>query len=112
MADTQELERDVPDTEEPEAAPAVLSAEWIDRIEGLLTSDRTDELRELVEPLPPADVADLHQQPAFPHRVFVGDDNAPVFAVIPTDFGHTATFSLKEPCALRDSVKFCLNEPR
>lgn len=69
MADTQELERKVPDTEEAEAAPAILSTQWIDRIEGLLDAGSADELREQVEPLPPADVADLLEALSSENRV-------------------------------------------
>jgi len=59
MADTQELEPKTSPDGDAEAAPAVLSAEWIDQVEELLEAGNAEDLRDLVEPLPPADVADL-----------------------------------------------------
>ena len=57
MADTQQLDPTVGDVEED--APLVLSPEWIDQVGVALEARDADEIRALVEPLPPADVADL-----------------------------------------------------
>ena len=60
MADTQELDPKTPADDDAEGAlPPVLSTEWIDQVEELLEAGNSEELRDLVEPLPPADVADL-----------------------------------------------------
>ena len=57
MADLQELDPVVID--DAEDAPLVLSPEWIDKVGDALEAGDADEVRTLVDPLPPADVADL-----------------------------------------------------
>ncbi len=57
MADTQELEPTPLVDEEP--APLVLSPEWIDQVSDALNAGDADAVQSYVDPLPPADVADL-----------------------------------------------------
>ena len=67
MADTQELEPKLP--VETEASPAILSPEWIDQVTEALDAGDVDAVQAYVEPLPPADVADLVEALSSEERV-------------------------------------------